>query len=98
MARSTFCVVGGSPLSRWEKGGVLNEATVRRCMTEVDRNRGGSVPLSHRYKFDPDNHSPLGYKLHLDAIETTRDGPVILVSDHGAFRHAHLYLHTEIVE
>ena len=59
---------------------------VRDCMTEEDRNRGGSVPLSHRYKFDPDNHSPLGYKLHLNAIGTTRDGAVILVSDHGAFR------------
>ncbi|MHC4879993.1 MAG: sialate O-acetylesterase [Planctomycetota bacterium] len=59
---------------------------VRRCMTKEDRNRGGSVPLSHRYKFDPDNHSPLGYKLHLNAIGTTRDGAVILISDHGAFR------------
>ena len=59
---------------------------VRQCMTEEDRNRGGSVPLSHRYKFDPDNHSPLGYKLHLNAIGTTRDGAVVLVSDHGAFR------------
>ncbi len=59
---------------------------VRYCMTDEDRNRGGSVPLSHRYKFDPDNHSPLGYKLHLNAIGTTRDGAVILVSDHGAFR------------
>jgi hypothetical protein len=59
---------------------------VRLCMTVEDRNRGGSVPLSHRYKFDPDNHSPLGYKLHLNAIGTTRDGAVVLVSDHGAFR------------
>lgn len=59
---------------------------VRQCMTEADRNRGGSVPLFHRYKFAPDNHSPLGYKLHLNAIGTTRDGSVILVSDHGVFR------------
>jgi hypothetical protein len=59
---------------------------IRLCMTADDRNRGGSVPLSHRYKFDPDNHSPLGYKLHLNAIGTTRDGTVILVSNHGAFR------------
>ena len=59
---------------------------VRRCMTEEDRNRGGSVPLFHRYKFDADNHSPLGYTLHLNAIGTTRDGAVILVSDHGVFR------------
>ena len=59
---------------------------VRSCMTEEDRNRGGSVPLFHRYKFDPENHSPLGYKLHLNAIGTMRDGAIILVSDHGAFR------------
>ena len=28
-----------------------------------------AVPLSHRYKFDLTNDSPLGYKLHLNAIE-----------------------------
>jgi len=59
---------------------------VRDCITPADRNRGGSVPLCHRFKFDPDNHSPLGYKLHLNAIGSTRDGAVILVSDHGVFR------------
>jgi len=59
---------------------------VRQCMTAEDRNRGGSVPLCHRYKFDPDNDSPLGYKLHLNAIGPTRDGAVMLVSDHGVFR------------
>lgn len=59
---------------------------VRNCMTPENRNRGGSVPLCHRFKFDPDNHSPLGYKLHLNAIGVTRDGAVILVSDHGVFR------------
>ncbi|MCR9115421.1 MAG: hypothetical protein NXI22_00565 [bacterium] len=59
---------------------------VRLCMMAKDRDRGGSVPLSHRFKFDPYNHSPLGYKLHLNAIGTTRDGAVILVSDHGVFR------------
>ncbi len=59
---------------------------VRDCMTEVDRNRGGSVPLCHRYKFDPNNDSPLGYKLHLNAIGTTHSGAVVLVSDHGVFR------------
>jgi hypothetical protein len=59
---------------------------IRRCMTEEDRNRGGSVPLCHRFKFDPNNRSPLGYKLHLNAIGATRDGAVVLVSDHGVFR------------
>ena len=59
---------------------------VRQCMTVEDRNRGGSVPLCHRYKFDPDNDSPLGYKLHLNAIGPTRDGALMLVCDHGVFR------------
>ncbi|MDA9922891.1 glycoside hydrolase [Verrucomicrobiales bacterium] len=59
---------------------------IRECMTEEDRNRGGSVPLCHRFKFDPENRSPLGYKLHLNAIGATRDGAVVLVSDHGVFR------------
>ncbi|WP_237228793.1 sialidase family protein [Rubinisphaera sp. JC750] len=59
---------------------------IRDCMTPEARNRGGSVPLCHRYKFSPDNTSPLGYKLHLNAIGTTRKGNVILVSDHGVFR------------
>ena len=59
---------------------------VRDCMTPEDRNRGGFVPLCHRFKFDPGNTSPLGYKLHLNAIGATRDGGVILVGDHGVFR------------
>lgn len=59
---------------------------IRRCMSKEDGNRGGSVPLCHRFKFDPDNRSPLGYKLHLNAIGVTRDGAVVLVCDHGVFR------------
>lgn len=59
---------------------------IRDCMTEADRNRGGFVPLCHRFKFDPDNRSPLGYKLHLNAIGPTRDGAVLVVTDHGVFR------------
>ncbi len=59
---------------------------VRDCVSAADRNRGGFVPLSHRFKFDPDNHSPLGYKLHLNSIGTTRTGAVVLASDHGVFR------------
>lgn len=59
---------------------------VRECMRPEDRNRGGAVPLCHRFKFDPDNPSPLGYKLHLNAIGTTRNGTAVLVSDHGVFR------------
>ena len=59
---------------------------IRDCMTEADRNRGGFIPLCHRFKFDPANRSPLGYKLHLNAIGPTRDGAVIVVTDHGVFR------------
>jgi hypothetical protein len=59
---------------------------LRDCMTEADRNRGGSVPLCHRFKFDPESRSPLGYKLPLNSIGTTRDGAVIVVTDHGVFR------------
>lgn len=59
---------------------------IRDCMTEADRNRGGFIPLCHRFKFDPSNRSPLGYKLHLNAVGPTRDGAVIVVTDHGVFR------------
>ncbi len=61
-------------------------ADLRDCMRLEDRDRGGSVPLSHRYKFDPENTSPLGYKLHLNAIGTTREGAVVVAGDHGVFR------------
>ncbi|QDV51175.1 hypothetical protein Enr17x_32290 [Gimesia fumaroli] len=59
---------------------------IRNCMQAADRNRGGMIPLSHRYKFGPKNLSPLGYKVHLNAVGTTRDGAVILVCNHGVFR------------
>ena len=38
---------------------------LRDCMKLQDRNRGGIVPLSHRAKFDKENKSQLGYKVHL---------------------------------
>lgn len=59
---------------------------LRDCMSSADRQRGGIVPLSHRAKFDPDNRSPLGYKIHLHAIGTTRDGGVLAINNHGVFR------------
>lgn len=60
---------------------------IRNCMRYEDRSRGGStVPLAHRYKFDPDNESPLGYKLHLNAIGTTRNGAIVVASNYGVFR------------
>lgn len=59
---------------------------LRDCMKPEDRNRGGIVPLSHRAKFDKTNRSPLGYKVHLHAIGTARDGAVIAVNNHGVFR------------
>ncbi|HBV64604.1 MAG TPA: hypothetical protein DEF45_16465 [Rhodopirellula sp.] len=59
---------------------------LRDCMKPQDRNRGGIVPLSHRAKFDKENKSQLGYKVHLHAIGTSRDGAVIAVNNHGVFR------------
>lgn len=59
---------------------------LRDCMRPEDRNRGGIVPLSHRAKFDKPNKSPLGYKVHLHAIGTTRDGAVVAINNHGVFR------------
>lgn len=58
---------------------------LRDCMKPEDRNRGGIVPLSHRAKFDKGNKSPLGYKVHLHAIGTTRDGAVVAINNHGVF-------------
>ena len=59
---------------------------LRDCMKPEDRNRGGIVPLSHRYKFDGKNKSMEGYKIHLHAIGTTRDGAVVAMNNHGVFR------------
>ncbi|MHC4875950.1 MAG: hypothetical protein ACYTGL_05585 [Planctomycetota bacterium] len=59
---------------------------LRDCMAPEDRNRGGIVPLSHRMKFDKGNLSPLGYKVHLHSIGTTRDGAVVAINNHGVFR------------
>ena len=59
---------------------------LRDCMRPEDRTRGGFTPLSHRYKFNPGQDPFLGYKLHLIAIGTTKDGGVVVISDHGAFR------------
>ncbi len=59
---------------------------LRDSMRPEDRNRGGIVPLSHRAKFDRGNKSPEGYKVHLHAIGTTRDGAVVAINNHGVFR------------
>lgn len=59
---------------------------LRDCMNPEDRQRGGLVPLSHRAKFDPENHSKEGYKVHLHAIGTARDGAVVAINNHGVFR------------
>jgi hypothetical protein len=59
---------------------------LRDCMKPEYRNRGGIVPLSHRAKFDTANKSPLGYKVHLHAIGTARDGAVVAINNHGVFR------------
>ncbi|MCP4787065.1 MAG: exo-alpha-sialidase [Fuerstiella sp.] len=59
---------------------------LRDCMRPDDRNRGGIVPLSHRAKFQKDNKSTAGYKVHLHSIGTTRDGAVVAINNHGVFR------------
>lgn len=59
---------------------------LRDCMAPQDRLRGGIVPLSHRFKFDKDNKSTAGYKIHLHAIGTSRDGGVVAINNHGVFR------------
>jgi lysophospholipase L1-like esterase len=59
---------------------------LRDCMQPEDRNRGGIVPLSHRFKFDEGNKSTEGYKIHLHAIGTSRDDAVVAVNNHGVFR------------
>lgn len=59
---------------------------LRECMTPDDRFRGGIVPLSHRAKFDTNNKSTLGYKVHLHSIGTTHDGAVVAINNHGVFR------------
>ena len=59
---------------------------LRDSMLPADRNRGGVVPLSHRFKFDEGNKNPAGYKIHLHAIGTTRDGAVVAINNHGVFR------------
>ena len=59
---------------------------LRDCMQAGDRNLGGVVPLSHRAKFDQQNKSPLGYKVHLHAIGTAGESAVVAINNHGAFR------------
>jgi hypothetical protein len=61
---------------------------LRDCMALEDRNRGGLVPLSHRAKFDKGNRSTEGYKVHLHAIGTTREGTIVAINNHGVFRSA----------
>ena len=61
----------GVVLRSADGGGTWSEPfDLRDCMNPEDRNRGGIVPLSHRYKFDGKNKSMEGYKIHLHAIGT----------------------------
>lgn len=59
---------------------------LRDAMTPDCRNRGGHIPLSHRYKFGPANESSQGYKLHLNALGSSPAGTVVLLCNYGAFR------------
>ena len=59
---------------------------LRDAMEPSCKNRGGVLPLSHRYKFGPVNESREGYKLHLNAIGTSSEGTVVVLCNYGAFR------------
>ena len=59
---------------------------LRDAMNPENRDRGGIIPLSHRNAWGPLNHSKQGYKLHLNAIGTARDGAVIVLCNYGVFR------------
>ena len=59
---------------------------LRDCMKPEDRLRGGLVPLATRPKFDKENKSKEGYKVHLHSIGTTHDGAVVAINNHGVFR------------
>ncbi len=59
---------------------------LREAMHPDDKNRGGILPLSHRYKFGPVNESKQGYKLHLNAIGTSGENSVLVLCNYGAFR------------
>lgn len=59
---------------------------LREAMHPNDKNRGGDLPVSHRYKFGPVNESNQGYKLHLNAIGTSSAKSVVVLCNYGAFR------------
>ena len=61
---------------------------LRDAMEPSCKNRGGVLPLSHRYKFGPVNESREGYRLHLNAVGTSSEGTVVLLCNYGAFRSA----------
>ena len=59
---------------------------IRDAMVASFRDRGGLIPLSHRYKYGPLNHSKEGYKLHLNGLGTSNVGTVVILCNYGAFR------------
>ena len=59
---------------------------IRDAMESSCKDRGGVIPLSHRYKYGPVNGSKQGYKLHLNGLGTSRRGTVIILCNYGAFR------------
>ena len=81
-ADSTFSMATRST----DGGATWSESCDLRDAMGPERNRGGELPLSHRYKFGPFNPGKQGYKLHLNAIGTARDGTVVVLCNYGAFR------------
>ena len=68
-ADSTFSLATRST----DGGATWSDSYDLRDAMGAERNRGGELPLSHRYKFGPFNPGPQGYKLHLNAIGTAGD-------------------------
>ncbi len=81
-AESTFSMATRSI----DGGATWSKSYDLRDTMGAERNRGGELPLSHRYKFGPLNHSKQGYKLHLNAIGTTHDGTIVVLCNYGVFR------------
>ena len=81
-AESTFSMATRST----DGGATWSESYDLRDAMGAERDRGGDLPLSHRYKFGPFNPSRQGYKLHLNAIGAARGGAVAVLCNYGAFR------------
>ena len=77
----TLAVTSADEGKTWAESFNLRDAMAPSC-----RDRGGFIPLSHRFNFGPVNDSKEGYRLHLNALGTSRRGTVVVLCNYGAFR------------